>query len=109
MASQITISQFRVSFIWFETILSLLADDVPDQKNVPFYFLGRNNTYESMFNQIQQKSAGTIKLTLPWRVSSNETPPSHFWRYYLKGYEINNVTPRLAWEGFVPFRGMAPY
>lgn len=107
MASPITISQFRVSFIWFETILSLLGDSAPDKKNVPFYFLGRNNTYEAMFSQIQQKPEGVLKLTLPWK---NVTPPRHFfWYYYLNGHDTNQVSGRLAWESFVPFRGLAPY
>lgn len=110
VASAISIQDFRISFIWFETQLSLLGNKVLDSSVVPLAFLGRNYTYEHKFGQAAkdtleiQGTTGKIQLMLPWKSPSRQL----FWIRYMKGNNAENVTPTLAWNGFVPFRGTVP-
>lgn len=105
------VQDFRVSFIWFETLLSLLDYDVPDPQAVPFSFLGRNTTYEQKFNEIQNAKGRPDKatgLTLPWPSAFKH----NFWVNYLNYFDVRDASERLlrlAWEKSIPFRELITF
>ncbi len=105
MTSTIQIQDFRVSFIWFETLLSFLGNKVPDPAHAPFNFLGRDDTYMQKFDDIKQGHDVATKLTPPWKDKSKQ----RFWFYYLERHPSKDVTAMQAWKGFVPFRGKVPF
>jgi hypothetical protein len=97
----IEIFNFRLSFIWTETLVQMLDEPPPD---LPFAFLGRNYTYEPVFNACQQGQSGPDGLHLPWPVNAR----FNFWNYYFEGRQLAEVTGRQAWKALLPFRWLIP-
>lgn len=103
MTSAIQIGNFQLSFIWFVPVISLLGNELSNSHNAPLAFLGRQEDYENMYKQLKQKPEGVTDLLLPW-----ENPLTYyFWSYYIGTF--GNISARVAWKNFVPFRKKVPF
>jgi hypothetical protein len=92
-----TISIFRTSFLWVETVPAVLAGACPN--NAPSTFLGRYGDYAAEFDRCQE-GRPTGRLTLPW-----SSPRGNFyWKYYFEGKHAGEMTGVQAWKKLVPFR-----
>jgi hypothetical protein len=98
-----TISIFRISFIWVETVPAILAKGVPP--SAPYAFLGQYGGYAKEFNACQaamlppsRPSASGLKL--PW----NNPEGNFFWKYYFEGTHAGDVKGADAWGKIVPFQ-----
>jgi len=98
----VEIGDFRLSLIWVETFLDLLAPHVPPE--APLAFLGRSYTYEPVFDQLLQDDAAEIAsgLSLPWINITHQ----RFWERYFEGRVPPNA--RRCWKALVPLRGKLP-
>lgn len=91
--SQPTIGDLRLTFVWVETLFSLLRDEPPAA--APMRFLGRSDLYANAFASLSTRT----DLTAPWPVPSRH----NFWRYYLQCDPLQ-MPPSQAWRFLVPFR-----
>jgi hypothetical protein len=101
MSTTPVIQDFRLSFVWNETLLGLMTGALQPQ---PAYtFLTQNSSYTQTFDTAQQGS-NLLGLTVPW----NERR-QHFWNFYLPGSAGGLVSARQAWEYSVPLRSKLPF
>ena len=98
MAAQIT--NFRLSFIWTETVPAVLARTL-DAKQ-PFAFLGAVGGYAERFDAVQ-RGADAQGLTVPWLGSGN-----HYWKYSFARQRPAELTGATAWKYLVPLRASLP-
>jgi hypothetical protein len=99
----IEIRNIRLSFVWAETNLGLLANS--QHAPTPFAFLGRRSTFAARFNQIQQNITDPLGLAAPWRVQGKQ----YFWTYYLQELAApDQLSGDNAWKMLVPLRGPVP-
>jgi hypothetical protein len=98
----VEIRDFRLSLIWVETFLDLLAPGAPSQ--APLAFLGRSYTYEPVFAQLLEgkRPEKASDLSLPWiNIVHN-----NYWKCYFEGRVPPNA--RTCWKALVPLRGKLP-
>jgi len=97
-----TILDFRLTFLWVETILDMIsgATDLAE----PFTFLNKSNRYRKVFEEVL---AGKSKTSpeAPWQKRKKQ----FFWKYYLAGPALDSVSGRQAWEHLVPLRTKLPF
>lgn len=101
----VQVDRFKLSLIWFETVLDLLQEKPP---KAPMRFLGRNYTYEPRFADAIKEQVAMLNAKLQPR--GELAPPwpkpigQRFWMYYLKKRKLDEVSGREAWNALVPFR-----
>lgn len=98
----IQINYLRLSFIWVETVVDLIADSVPS--DAPLAFLGRPGSYIEIFDRLLPGGTGPRGLEMPWPTPSGQ----FFWTYYLEGRTPGYVSGKQAWKALVPFRKKLP-
>jgi hypothetical protein len=112
----IQFSNFRLSFIWVETIPAIAAQQL--ETFARYTFLGEPGGYAAKFNALQQQLASKADVSrgkkadvpqgggeysdlhLPWRSAMG----NNFWKYYFGNDHAGNVTGAKAWEKHVPLR-----
>ncbi len=95
--ADLIITNFRLSFIWTETLTNALSDPswaVPD-----YQFLASNNGYITKIDSIAGH-AEPLSLSMPWK----EKKSNRFWGSYLPGAALPSVSGRQAWKYLVPTR-----
>ena len=97
MSTQPVILDFRLSFIWTETLLGLLNKALKPKPS--FEFLTQSSSYEQLFREVQQSGPSDNGLDVPWKGSRE-----HFWNFYLPGSAGGQVSGKQAWEHLVPLR-----
>jgi|SRR5271165_761182 len=100
MSTEPVILDFRLSFVWTETLLGLLDGTLEPKPS--FEFLTLSSSYKQLFEAIQKPGA-TAALNVPWRESRQ-----HFWNFYLPGSVGKPVGGKQAWEHLVPLRAKPP-
>src|SRR5208337_5339093 len=95
------ITNFRLSFIWVETIPAILAQEV--KPDAPYAFLGYVGKYAAAFDKCKSKT-GPAGLELPWMKPQG----SHYWRFSFAGQHAGHVVGLEAWNKLVPLRGRIP-
>jgi hypothetical protein len=99
----IEIRDVRLSFIWVETFLDLLAEMVPAE--APLAFLGRDYTYEPQFDVLLRDNRARIEpgsLSLPWTNIAHQG----FWSNYFDNLQPYNG--KQCWQALVPLRRKLP-
>src|SRR6266852_1148623 len=97
------ITNFRVSFIWVETIPAILAQQMGPP--VPRYaFLGYRGQYAQAFDRIKRRR-GEPGLELPWPKPQGH----HYWKHYFAGRHAGDIIGDDAWQKHVPLRGQLPF
>lgn len=96
MSTAPIVLDFRLSFVWTETLLGLLDGTLEPKPS--FEFLTLSSSYRQLFEALQQSGA-TAGLNVPWRESRQ-----HFWNFYLPGSVGKPVGGQQAWEHLVPLR-----
>jgi hypothetical protein len=86
----------RVSFVWFEPTLELLAEPTT---NAPMSFLGRGNTFGAQF-ELAQSGTHPAALEPPWENLFKQL----FWNYYLERVNPDSFHGSQAWRALVPLR-----
>jgi hypothetical protein len=95
-----TVTELRMSFIWFEAWPDLLV--APGA--APLAALGGQATYAHIFNQYVATDASPLKgLTLPWKHGKQG---KSFWAIYLGGSVAKNGDQ--AWNHIIPLRSTPP-
>jgi hypothetical protein len=101
-----TVSDVRLTLIWTETNLALVAEPQP---KAPLASLGRKPRYEFLFESVRRGDTGTpITLELPWPAPADK---HLFWRHYLnvtRGRRLDYVKSGVAWDRLVPLRVTLP-
>jgi|GEM_PF-1953422 len=100
------VADVRVTLIWTETNLALLAD--PQPKGAPLAGLGREALYARLFEESLRGTAVPADLEPPW---PNRAGTQRFWRSYLKigrGKTLSALPGGSAWRYLVPFRRRVP-
>jgi hypothetical protein len=101
----VQISCFRVSLIWYETILALLQENPP---NVPMAYLGRNYRYQPEFDRVNRQQSALFHANAAMRMEVAPPWPKpvgqKFWSYYLNSRDMGEVSGQTAWNRLVPFR-----
>ena len=99
------ITGFRLSFIWVETIPSILAHELPC--SAPLVCLGQHGDYAKLFEYLRSNSIQSDEnpstftgLSLPWEKPTG----NHFWKFYFEGKQAGQVTGMQAWKKLVPLR-----
>src|SRR5208337_3221483 len=95
------ITNFRLSFIWVETIPAILAQEV--KPDAPYAFLGYVGKYAQAFDKCKSKS-GPAGLELPWMKPQGH----HYWRFCFAGQHAGDIAGAEAWKNLVPLRGHLP-
>jgi hypothetical protein len=98
----LTIKDFRLTFVWVETILDPISGAV--QLDAPFNFLQKSNVYQHVFAKVLVGVSG-LNLQVPWRTHKEQ----FFWKYYLSGADLEAVGARQAWEHLVPLLTKLPF
>lgn len=88
---------FKVSFIWVETIPAIYAQQLGDK--APWGFLGMPGQFAKKFGELKA-SGGSPELQLPWQKPQGH----HFWKYYFAGRHAGNIGGNDAWKSRVPLR-----
>ena len=95
MATQF--GNFKVSFIWVETIPAIAAQQLGDK--APWGFLGIPGQFAKKFGEL--KAGGSSpELELPWQKPQGH----HFWKYYFAGRHAGDIAGNDAWKSRVPLR-----
>src|SRR6185312_5786487 len=114
MATPTQITNFRLSFIWIETVPAVLARTLDTKQS--FAFLGSVGSYAEKFDESKSSAAtpstasaakppadpaqpAAEPLTVPWLGSSN-----HYWKYTFARQSPRDVTGATAWQSLVPLR-----
>jgi hypothetical protein len=92
---------FRLSFIWVETIPAIFAQKLG--ADAAYAFLGRPGGYAEKFNTLQGGGA-VADLQLAWPRPQGH----HFWKHYFAGRHSGSVSGVDAWKKHVPLRGTTP-
>jgi hypothetical protein len=88
---------FKVSFIWVETIPAIAAQQLGDK--APWGFLGIPGQFAKKFGEL--KAGGSSpELELPWQKPQGH----HFWKYYFAGRHAGDIAGNDAWKSRVPLR-----
>jgi hypothetical protein len=88
---------FKVSFIWVETIPAIAAQQLGDK--APWGFLGMPGQFAKKFGEL--KAGGSSpELELPWQKPQGH----HFWKYYFAGRHAGDIAGNDAWKSRVPLR-----
>lgn len=98
----VTINDFRLTFVWVETILDPISGAV--QLDAPFNFLQKSNVYQQVFAKVLVGVSG-LNLQVPWRTHKEQ----FFWKYYLSGADLEAVGARQAWDHLVPLLTKLPF
>jgi len=98
----VTINDFRLTFVWVETILDPISGAV--QLDAPFNFLQKSNVYQQVFAKVLVGGSG-LNLQMPWRTHKEQ----FFWKYYLSGADLEAVGARQAWDHLVPLLTKLPF
>lgn len=133
-----SVLELRLSFVWTETFSTLLSGAAPmaflgnhEAFTNQYNIIRREiQSWQARSEQLRAKYAGDSqmlaakthdlnmefegklgapeRLTLPWRwLGRNHI--HHFWQYYFKNVEPNNLTGTQAWEYLVPLRINMPH
>ena len=95
MATQF--GNFKVSFIWVETIPAIAAQQLGDKAQ--WGFLGMPGQFAKKFGEL--KAGGSSpELGLPWQKPRGH----HFWKYYFAGRHAGDIAGSDAWKSRVPLR-----
>ena len=97
-----TILDFRLTFLWVETILDIVsgAADLAEL----FTFLRKSNRYGQVFEAVLAGKSQT-GLEAPWQKHKKQ----FFWKYYLAGAALDLVSGTQAWQHLVPLRIKPPF
>lgn len=92
------IKNFRISFVWIDTIPGLLDNQAPDSE---FAWLSRRGDFTVNFDNCQAGRRAGGGLAVPWL-----SPDSgrSFWRYYFEDKRLSRVTGNQAWKKLAPLR-----
>jgi hypothetical protein len=96
------ITNFRVSFIWVETIPAILAQQL--KASAPYAFLGYRGRYAQEFDKLKRRKGGPAGLELPWPKPQGH----HYWKHYFAGRHAGDIIGDDAWQKHVPLRGRLP-
>lgn len=95
MATQF--GNFKVFFIWVETIPAIAAQQLGDKAQ--WGFLGMPGQFAKKFGEL--KAGGSSpELGLPWQKRRGH----HFWKYYFAGRHAGDIAGNDAWKSRVPLR-----
>ena len=98
MTTQFT--NFRLSFIWVETIPDIFAQKL--DKAAPYAFLGKPGQFAKKFDEVKVGKSKDFKL--PW-----PKPKGHnFWKHYFGGRHAGEIPGIDAWKNLVPLRSETP-
>jgi hypothetical protein len=78
--TNIQVYNFKISLIWFEPILNLISDSLPQTE---YDFLGRHLSYVAKFHDIYSSYPEKGGIKFPW--PGIEPKSQHFWNYYSEG------------------------
>ncbi len=97
----LTIQDFRLSFVWMETNLDIFSPTVELADS--FQFLRKSEQYRQAFeNALAGRDPNGLEV--PWYKRKKQ----FFWKYYLAGPALERVSGRQAWEHVVPLRVKLP-
>jgi len=99
--AEVTIQDFRLSFLWVETNLDIFAPAAKLADSLQF--LNKSERYRQVFESTLADK-GPAGLEVPWHKRKKQ----FFWKYYLAGAALEAVSGRQAWEHLVPFRTKLP-
>ena len=98
MATQFT--NFKLSFIWVETIPDIFAQELAEA--APYAFLGKPGQFAKKFDEL--KSGESKDFELPW-----PKPKGHnFWKHYFAGRHAGDISGIDGWKNHVPLRSKTP-
>src|ERR1700678_214451 len=98
----VTVSDFRLSFVWIETIFDAVLGNT--QLAEQFRFLQKKVTYAPEFEKAL-RGGGASNLHVPWEGRKQQ----FFWKHFLgSGTLLDQVSGNLAWSRFVPLRAALP-
>jgi len=100
--ADVKIQDFRLSFTWVETLPGAAGWTTPLAP--AFSFLRKNDLYAKAFRDALT-GASPAGLEVPWK----EHKKQFFWKYYLGGPALNDVSGGQAWEHLVPLRTKLPF
>jgi len=98
----LSITNFRASFIWSETLLGVPGGTLKPLSE--FQFLTWSDQYQERFRGVLDGD-DPLRLDPPWEAHSNQL----FWKYYLPGAVLAAVSPKQAWKSLVPLRRGTPF
>jgi hypothetical protein len=101
--SDVQIHDFRLTFLWTETLPELLAGAAaPQGSSMPF--LWSQQAYVERFATILQGGLDPLGLQAPWPRPVGD----FFWTYYLEDKIPGQIPAEMAWRFLVPLRGRVP-
>jgi hypothetical protein len=95
------ITNFRVSFIWVETIPAIFAQQV--KASSPYAFLGYRGQYAQAFDKLKRPKGGPQGLELPWPKPQGH----HYWKRLPFRISSKERSPRVTFEVFYSSQGTA--
>jgi hypothetical protein len=98
----ISVSDTRVSFIWFERTGALLTDPAAE---TPWPFLSKPAGYAEAFDRARIASPYAQGLTPPWPSKGIHK----FWMYYLGQADLGRTEGTTAWKLSVPLQVRVPF
>jgi hypothetical protein len=96
-AMETQFGNFKVSFIWVETIPAIAEQQLGDK--APWRFLGMPGQFAKKWEELKA-SGGSPELHLPWQRPQGH----HFWKYYFAGRHAGDIAGNDAWRSRVPLR-----
>lgn len=102
----VSISNFRLSLIWSETIPAILEGKILEGKIAEGGLsIGRSGDLAKMFEACVMPNNCSKNLQRPWKY-----PVGHnFWRFYFEGKRAGTITGAQAWKKLVPLRYKPPF
>jgi hypothetical protein len=95
---EVKVNSVRLSFLWAQTLPTLLEKGVPD--NSEFAFLTRGYQYQDKFKAVLVSDPSAAGFQFPWMAEKKQ----QFWMRYLVQGKLNEVGAGQAWEMLVPLR-----
>jgi hypothetical protein len=102
-ATEINVNSVRLSFLWAQTLPSLLEKGTP--ANSEFAFLTRGYQYQDKFKAALVSDPSAAGFQVPWMPERKQ----QFWMRYLVQGKLNEVGAGQAWGTLVPLRTSVDY
>jgi hypothetical protein len=92
---------FRLSFIWVETVPAIAAQEL--DAGARYAFFSKPGEFAEKFDEVKVRH-GVLDLGLPWPKPIGH----HFWQHYFGGRHAGDISGIDAWDNHVPLRGTMP-
>jgi hypothetical protein len=96
--TEVKVNSVRLSFLWTQTLPSLLEKGTPADSE--FAFLTRGYQYQDKFKAALLSGSSAAGFQVPWMAEKKQ----QFWMRYLVQGKLNEVGAGQAWEMLVPLR-----